>query len=807
MLPKTPLHPMNKVIYYLKGSIFYIQKMALKHVKKHPKKSVLLVVLLMFYYFSLPKTLFSVPYSTVIESREGELLGAKIASDGQWRFPTQDSVPQKFKHCLVYYEDEYFYRHLGINPIAMVHALQQNQKAGKVVRGGSTITQQVIRLSRKGTKRNYFEKIVEAILATRLELGYSKNDILDLYAAHAPFGGNVVGLEMASWRYFGVRAHQLSWAESATLAVLPNAPRLIYPGKNQEKLKTKRNRLLQKLFQNNIIDNQTYQLALTEPLPQKPFQLPQIAPHFLQYIAHEEGELRVKTTIDYALQNRVNQMVSYYYNQYKQNEVHNMAVLVIDVQNRQVLTYVGNTPTDRFHQKDVDIVHAARSTGSILKPFLYASMLDDGAILPHTLTPDIPTQIAGYTPQNFNLTYDGAVPADRALARSLNIPAVLMLQDYGVPKFYDVLQKFQLNDISKAPHHYGLSLILGGAESNLWDLCRTYANLTATLNYFEKSNGKYRTKEFADLTYVFDKSIDFGTETTHKNIVGAGAIWLTYHAMQEVNRPEGDEAWKFYDSSLQLAWKTGTSFGNRDAWAIGTNARYVVGVWVGNATGEGRPLLTGVASAAPLLFDIFNVLPRQKWFKTPYADLTQVTVCSTSGHLAQDHCPKVTQWVPTKGKSTTVCPYHKIIHLDKSAQFRVNSSCEPINNIVSKSYFVLPPVMGWYYKNQHIDYKALPPFRADCLATATTTMDFIYPKNNTKIYLTKDFNSHIQPVIVKVAHSNNNMELYWYVDDAFKGTTKTFHEMSLEPVSGWHKITVVDAQGNEISRKINIVKE
>ena len=751
--------------------------------------------------------MFQEPYSTVIESKEGELLGAKIARDGQWRFPAQDSVPDKFKKCIVYFEDEYFYQHPGFNPIAMVNAIKQNRKARKVVRGGSTLTQQVIRLSRKGKGRTYFEKFIEIIKATRLELGYSKNEILELYAAHAPFGGNVVGLEMASWRYFGVQSNQLSWAESAVLAVLPNAPSLIYPGKNQIKLLSKRNRLLLKLHQEGIIDKQTYELAIEEPLPQKPYDLPQIAPHLLQRVAKEDEGTRVKTTIDYALQNRVNQIARYYYNQYKQNEVNNLAILVIDVSNRNVMSYVGNAPTDRDHQKDVDIIDAPRSTGSILKPLLYAAMLDDGELLPNTLVADIPTQISGYTPQNFNLTFDGAVPAHRALSRSLNIPAVLMLQDFGVNKFYEELQKFKLRDINKTPDHYGLSLILGGAESNLWDLCRTYANLSSTVNHYTKNNAKYRTKEFTELNYRNDFEPDFGSETDQKNILGAGSIWLMYNAMEEVNRPEGDEAWKFYDSSLKIAWKTGTSFGNRDAWAIGTNSKYVVGIWVGNATGEGRPTLTGVTSAAPILFDVFNLLPRQRWFQTPYKDLDEVEVCRLSGYLAKEECPKIKQWVPKKGKSTAVCPYHKKIHLDKTEKFQVNSSCESIDNIVTKNWFVLPPVMAWYYKSQHIEYLPLPPFKEDCQGTQTTTMDFIYPKANSKIYLTKNFNSEVQPVILKVAYSERDKELFWYVDDVYKATTKTFHELPISPTTGIHYITVVDAFGNEIRRKIEIVRE
>ncbi|WP_432222865.1 penicillin-binding protein 1C [Flavobacterium sp. TMP13] len=776
-------------------------------VQRNKIKSLIVFVLLVIYYFSLPSTLFKEPYSTVIESREGELLGAKIAGDGQWRFPAHDSVPDKFKQCIVYFEDEYFYTHPGFNPVAMVNAMQQNSKAGKVVRGGSTLTQQVIRLSRKGKRRSYFEKVIELILATRLELGYSKNNILELYAAHAPFGGNVVGLEMAAWRYFGVQSNQLSWAESATLAVLPNAPSLIYPGKNQIKLVAKRNRLLLKLKSESIIDEQTYELAIEEPLPQKPFDLPQIAPHLLERVAKNAKGTRVETTVNFELQNRVNQIAKYYYNQYQQNEVHNLAILVIDVQNRDIISYVGNAPTDRDHQKDVDIIEAARSTGSILKPFLYAAMLDDGEILPNTLIADVPTQIAGYTPQNYNLTFDGAVPAHRALSRSLNIPSVLMLQDFGVHKFYEELQKFKLRNINKSADHYGLSLILGGAESNLWDLCRSYAGLSSTLNYFTKNDGKYRTHEFAELNYNTAFKTDFGEESSQKNIVGAGSIWMTYNAMEEVNRPEGDESWKFYDSSLKIAWKTGTSFGNRDAWAIGTNSRYVVGVWVGNATGEGRPTLTGVTSAAPILFDVFNLLPRQRWFETPYKDLAEVEVCKLSGYLAKDGCPKIKQWVSKKGKSTAVCPYHKMIHLDKAQQFQVNSSCESVENMIVKNWFILPPVMAWYYKSKHIEYVSLPPFKDDCIGTQTGAMDFIYPKSGSKIYLTKNFNSEVQPVIFKVAYSDREKQLFWYVDQIYKGATAVFHEKPILMGAGFHYITVVDELGNEISRKVEVVSD
>ena len=568
----------------------------------------------------------------------------------------------------------------------------------------------------------------------------------------------------------------------------------------------KRNRLLLKLHQENIIDKPTYELAIAEPLPQKPYDLPQIAPHLLQKIAKSHEGQKIKTTIDINLQQLINQIAKYYYDQYKQNEVNNLAILVIDIKNRDVIGYVGNSPTDVDHEKDVDIISAPRSTGSILKPLLYANMLDEGELLPNTLIADVPTQISGYKPENFSLTFDGAVPAHRALSRSLNIPAVLMLQDFGVNKFYEELQRFRLRNINKQPDHYGLSLILGGAESNLWDLCRTYAGLSSTISYFNANQAQYRTKEFAELNYFDGFKTDFGKPSYQKTILGAGSIFLTYNAMEEVNRPEGDEAWKFYDSSLKIAWKTGTSFGNRDAWAIGTNSRYVVGVWVGNASGEGRPELTGVSSAAPILFDVFNLLPRKRWFATPLNDLVEVEVCAQSGYLAKDGCPKIKQFVPLKGETTKACPYHRLIHLDRSGKYRVNSSCEDVQNIVTKSWFVLPPVMEWYYKSQHIDYMPLPPFREGCAGNKGVAMDFIYPKANSKIYLTKDFNSKIQPVVIKVAHPQREMELYWYVDNVFKGTTKTFHELQIEPETGFHYVTVVDGDGNEIRRRIEIIR-
>ncbi|MFK7834542.1 MAG: penicillin-binding protein 1C [Winogradskyella sp.] len=777
----------------------------IRYLKRNRIKSVVILILLIAYYFCLPKQLFKDPTATVITSNSNELLGALIADDGQWRFPANDSIPDKFKTCILQFEDDYFYSHPGFNPVSIFKALKSNISSGSVKRGGSTITQQVIRLSRKGQSRTYVEKLKELILATRLEFRMSKDDILNLYASHAPFGGNVVGIDAASWRYYNRNASDLSWAESATLAVLPNAPSLIYPGKNQQRLFDKRNRLLKKLFDNGTLDELTYQLAIAEGLPQKPYPLPQVAPHLLQKVAKNHKGERIKTTLNVALQEQTNAIVKQHYNVLKQNEIYNISVLVLDVNTRQVLTYIGNSPTDNKHQKSVDIIDKPRSTGSILKPFLYAAMLDAGDLLPHTLVADIPTQFGSYQPENFNNTYDGAVFANEALSRSLNVPAVRMLQDFGLDRFYHYLEQLKLKDLKYNANHYGLSLILGGAESNLWDLCKSYAAMASTLNHFNANSSQYFTNELLQPIYKTDTSVDFGTLSDEKTVFDAASIYLTFESMKQVNRPEGDDSWEYYDSSKEIAWKTGTSFGFRDAWAIGTTKDYVVGVWVGNADGEGRPGLVGVQTAGPILFDVFDLLPKSDWFRQPFDEMLEVTICKKSGYRASSICDATERrYIQTSGQKTEPCPFHQLVHVDVSERFQVNSSCEAISNIKNKPWFILPPLQAYYFKTKNPFYQTVPPYRLDCAEANRISMEFIYPKEQSTIFLPKDFDGNTNDLILKVAHSKPELELYWYLDHTFIGSTKDIHDMAVLPTSGDHIITVMDELGNELKHTIRI---
>lgn len=523
----------------------------------------------------------------------------------------------------------------------------------------------------------------------------------------------------------------------------------------------------------------------------------------MQKVAKTQKGQHIKTTINTRYQEFTNSIVKQHYNRLKLNEIYNTAVLILDVNTREVLTYVGNTPTDVAHQKDVDIIDKPRSTGSILKPFLFSAMLDAGDLLPNMLVADVPTQFGTYIPENFNKEYDGAVPASRALARSLNIPAVRMLRSFGLDRFHHYLKQLQLKDLKYNANHYGLSLVLGGAESNLWDLCKSYAGMSSTLNHFSETSGEYYKNEFCEPTYNIEQPVDFGELSSEKTIFDAASIYLTFESLQQVNRPEGDEYWEFFDSSKKVAWKTGTSFGFRDAWAIGTTKDYVVGVWVGNADGEGRPGLVGVQTAAPILFDVFDMLPKSDWFSRPKKEMKYIELCAKSGFRASQFCNDTEDdYVQLSGLKTKPCSYHHLIHLDKKEVYQVNSSCEPIDQIVHKSWFSLPPLMEYYYKKKHPLYKSLPPYRSDCTGDNAITMDFIYPKKYSSVFLPKDFSGEKNEMILRVAHSKPETEIYWYLNDRFLGSTTDIHEMAIIPDIGEHSITIVDTYGNEVKRVV-----
>ena len=752
---------------------------------------ILITILVIAYIFCLPRQLFHVPYSTVVTDRNGELLGARIASDGQWRFPPRTTTPEKVKQCLITFEDRHFYHHWGVNPVSISRAAYQNLKNKRIVSGGSTLTMQTIRLARNES-RTFGEKFIEMILATRLEFRASKEKILSMYVSHAPFGGNVVGLDAAAWRYFGHSAEELSWAEAAMLAVLPNAPAMIHLSKSRQSLLNKRNRLLKQLRERKIIDSSTYELAISEPLPDEPHSLPQIAPHLVSRFYQERNGKYSVSTIDRGIQSQIENAAERWSNEFNRSDIRNLAILVIDIRTNQVVAYCGNVNFERKQSgNQVDVIQAPRSTGSILKPFLYYAMLQEGSLLPHTLLPDIPININGFTPQNFSLQFEGAVPASEALARSLNIPAVTMLQKYGAPKFHTFLRQIGLKTINRPASHYGLSLILGGAEATLWDVTNTYAYMGRSLLQLPQTE--------CSLLLSDSENSEAVTSAKTTDIFQPGAVWQTFNALTEVNRPEEID-WKSIPSMHPIAWKTGTSHGFRDAWAVGVTPHYAIGVWVGNATGEGKPGLVGARTAGPVLFDIFSLLPPTQWFKRPGNVFVKTEVCRKSGHLKGRFCEETdTLLILPAGLKTEACPYHHLVTLSADETHRIYENCANLEPTIQKSWFTLPPVWEWYYKQHHPEYSPLPPFKPGCGEDALQPMQFIYPPMNARIVLPKQMDGSPGYMTAELAHGNPATTIFWHLDNTYLTQTQDFHKISLQPTPGKHSLTAVDSAGNTVT--------
>ncbi len=792
----------------IKSIILLVKRKCLPCTKIRRGGLCLCVIGVVAFIFCLPNELFDDPISTAIYSREGNLLNAQIATDGQWRFAELDNVPDRFATAIICYEDKRFNSHLGVDVLAIGRAMKLNISIQRVVSGASTLTMQLMRMSRKSKTRSIFQKAIESVQALRAELRYSKEQILNLYASHAPFGGNVVGLEAAAWRYFGRGPFDLSWAEAATLAVLPNQPSIIHPGRNRDILKSKRDALLLDLLEQEKISELEYQTALLEDVPNQPKALPRSASHLMHYIKQSGTEDRVQTSIDFNLQEKAQQVIDQHYRSNLQNDIHNAAVLIIDNETGEVLSYIGNTRSGR-HEGSIDMIRAERSSGSILKPLLYASMIDDRMLTPHMLVDDVPSYINGYTPKNYHKRFSGAVSASEALSRSLNVPAVLMLQEYGLERFHQKLKQYGISTLHYTSDHYGLPMILGGAEVNLWDLCNVYSSMSRTLEHYYESSNKYDTNDWRASSYYKSEAVESSLSfvPTH---MSASAIYATFDAMQKLSRPTESGHWEQFSSSRRVAWKTGTSYGHRDAWAIGCTKDYTIGIWAGNADGEGRPGIVGVHRAGSILFDILNILPREdRWFYEPLDEMVLSRMCAVSGHLAGPNCSEVDSLrIPAKSAETKTCPYHMRIHLDASQQYQVNTNCANRSDIQSQSWFVLPPQVASYYRQSHSDYKELPSMHPACLDEAESLsqpIELVYPFANASIYIPTDISGDRQQTIAKAAHQDDDSTLYWHLDGEYLGSTETFHTMAIDTDMGEHLLVVVDEKGNRVSGKFEVL--
>ncbi|MCI6442594.1 MAG: penicillin-binding protein 1C [Spirochaetia bacterium] len=718
-------------------------------------------------------------YSTVLYDKNGLLLGASTSVDGQWHFENS-KVPEKFEKSILNYEDSRFYFHFGIDPIALARAFVQNKKAGKIVSGGSTLTMQTARILLGNKKRTYLQKLYEIFVATCIEMKYSKKQIISIYASSAPFGGNVIGLEAASWRYYNRPSDSLSWAEYATLAVLPNQPSLVRPGKNKEILLEKRNRLLWKLCTKKIIDLETYKTSILEELPGKPYQLPSLAPHYLEELKKKKqnkGMTIFKSTLDYTIQDNANRITGEWSKNFKLLGIENASILVINTKTKEPLAYVGNTTSS------VNMVEALRSSGSLLKPFLYAAMIDNGMLLPKQIVYDVPTRIGNYSPKNNINNYSGAIPADQALTRSLNIPAVRELKKYGITQFLSLLSKYGITTLKRNADYYGLPLILGGGEIKMKEIAGAYADL------MNKACGR------------------------KTNIpINEGTAWTVCNVLSDGVRPMDLENWLIYSRRKKIAWKTGTSSGNRDAWCIGTTPEYTVAAWVGNSSGIGNKMLTSATTAAPLMFEVFSILPQTTWPSRPEMEFEEIETCEQSGYAASPYCSSVKKSLKPVGiPQTENCPYCNSYTFTPDGKFLASVE-DMINEYEgympkSENRFVLPPYVEYWFKKQNLHYKSLPPFIEWHRESSENNIHIEFPQENSEIIVPVELGGKKGSVIFEAAVKNSASILYWDIDGNYLGCTEKEHKMAVSPNPGLHTLTLSDTSGSIKKRQFKVLEE
>ena len=717
-------------------------------------------------------------YSQSIIDENGKLMDVFLNSNEQWHIKTEEDVQQNLINAVITYEDKNFYNHFGFDFFAILRALKNNIFLKKRS-GASTITMQVAKIANP-KKRTYINKFIEIIHSIKIESVLNKDEILKLYLNNAPYGGNIIGYGTASRMYFQKDPKNLSFAECALLAVLPNSPGAINVEKNRPSLIKKRNKLLEKLYNNGKMSNIQLELAKNEPLPDQKYSFEKVAPHLARRLFNNNNNKVIKTTINYDLQKKMQKIVESYVNFTHSEGITNSSMIVVENKTYNVKAYVGSQGfMDMENEGQVDGIVAKRSPGSILKPFLYALSIDEGLIAPDSLIQDVPMFFANFNPQNANKKYTGMVKARDALISSLNIPFVHLLQNYGENKFYYFLKdllKFNEND----PEKYGLSLILGTKEFSVEEIAMLYTGLS---NY----------GRFHKLNYIFD---DIDDLKNYKKMFSEGASFLTLDTLKELVRPGLNNLYKW---KSPISWKTGTSFGKRDAWACGMTPDYTVIVWVGNFSGKGNDNLSGVISGGRLLFNVFQELDNSnKKFIEPIYDFNNIEVDKITGYRINfDEIETKTIKFPKSAKPLKISPYYKKIYVDEN-DVEIDSRDSKFVNRKEKIVLNYPLEVINYFIRENRDISEIYH-----KTTNEKSIKILYPTPRLKILLPKDLDIE-QKLVVKIANLKNQ-NIYWYLDSEFIGVEKTFEkEISLS--TGNHVITIMGEDGEVAKTNFTIEK-
>ena len=732
----------------------------------------------------------NIQYSKLILSSDGKLLNASLSSDQQWRLKTGISeVNPLLIKTIIYKEDRWFRYHFGVNPIAIAMAIWLNLSSGKRVSGASTITMQVVRMLQP-RERTFANKLLECFKATQLELHHSKNEILEMYINLLPYGGNIQGIKAASFLYFGMEPEALSLAQVVTLAIIPNNPNHQRLGINNPKIVKERNYWLKKLGRGGIFDATALADALQEPLTAKRYEAPKQIPHLARLLAKTyPGKPILGTFIDPQIQDFIENTLRNEVNMYRGMGVGNAAVLLINNRTHSVVAYSGSAGfNENQFQGQVDGVTSLRSPGSALKPFLYALAMDKGLITPKTILQDIPQNFNGYRPLNYDETFRGRLPASQALALSLNIPAVDLMNRLGVDIFNEKLSRGGLKWIGKHKKTLGLSVILGGCGVSLLELTNLYSCL---------ANGGIR----------FPLRITTADETSLPGtLFSPSSAYMITEILTGLKRPDLPNN---FDNSVNLphiAWKTGTSYGRRDAWSLGYNPEFTVGVWVGNFDGTGIPELSGADFATPILFKIFNYLTfnqKHDWFKRP-AGLDFRLVCSESGLPPSETCTNLVMddYIPAISPNRK-CDHQIPVFVDETASVSYCRSCLPQAGYRTNFFPNLSPGLIAFYEEEQIPYRKIPPHNPLCNRVYHTDSPVITSLTDGKEYILYA-NAKQQLQLAFTATSDVN-KVYWYINDKFFNQALPGQKLFFTPNAGLIKISCSDDKGrnSDISVKVS----
>lgn len=738
----------------------------------------------------LPLEKLNAPQAFRFYDRNDELLQTIISDDGFFRLSvTIDELPQLYLEAFLLQEDQYFYQHPGINPFAVARAAFANIVSGRVVSGASTITMQLARMLER-RDRTIWVKFIEMFRALQLEMKFSKFEILQYYLSIAPYGGNLEGVNAATYAYWGKPAKLLSPAQIALLVVLPKSPNGFRPDRHPQAALQKRNALLDKMHLAGLLDQATYLRSIDEPVPIRRLSFPARIPHLAWYLKSKYPLLTdFYTTLDLNIQIRAQKIVKQYITGLYDKGIHNASVVIMDTDSRELRAMVGSADYfDNKHEGANNGAIALRSPGSTLKPFLYGLAMDHGLIAEKTMLPDIPMTVAGYSPQNYSKTFRGQVQVREALVDSLNVVAVRLSQQLGIKKLYNLLAQGGVSSLTHPAEYYGLPLILGGVEISLLELTNLYAALA---NY-----GEYQPYQLIrDLNKGSNKE-GFSEEAHAIQLLGPEASWLVVDMMTDVERPDFPDTWQYSKTLPTVAWKTGTSYGHQDAWSIGFHPEYTIGVWVGNFDGSPATQLSGDSAAGPLFFDLFQSIVKEptRWFAKPVG-VEQRSVCGLCGLPGNRYCPNTT----------------KELYIPSIVGPVTNDTCQVIQKVDTAEgeqlIKVWPAELAAFFHRHGVPVSDVVGYQAKKMAGHRYFPPVIQSPVKGAEYIRRNdhLSKDLQQIKLQVAVTNRIKKVQWYLDEKLiSETNQPYEPLFISPPAGDYKVTVIDDTGGMDSVRLKI---